>query len=130
MTDGRLPAVVLLPVLIGACAGASASPSPTPPSACVKAAQDVQGSVVAFSRSTVRAIQLLPAVNSNPQLDSYPSDEAAIICYIDGAIQKAPPPPATGPIPPPFDRAVFVVVGSTSILIAAGYRQNLPTQSP
>jgi hypothetical protein len=86
--------------------------------------------VSAAFTSTVSAIQKLPAVANNPQLDGYSSDQAATVCYIDGQIPKGPPPGTSGTIPPSFDRAVVVVVGQDTIFISAGYSQDLPIQAP
>jgi hypothetical protein len=102
------------------------------PEACVSAAINDGGTVAAAFDSTVGAIRRLPAARDNPQLSAYASDEPAVVCYIDGQIPKGPPPPANPSItlPPSFDRAVLVVVGSDVLFIAAGYRDSLPIQPP
>lgn len=141
----RLLICLVLMAVAAGCSTAGASPLPsvhngqvtvTPspmtevPAACLSAAQDYQGTVSAAFTSTVGAIRKLPAVADNPQLDGYSSDDVATVCYIDGEIPKGPPPGTSGTIPPSFDRAVLVVVGQSTFLVAAGYRQNLPTQAP
>lgn len=128
----KAPALVPLVIvpLLAACAAGSANTAPSPPAGCLTTAHDDQGTVAAFYNSTVAAIRRLPAVADNPQLAGYADQEPATVCYIDGQIPKGPPPPISGTIPPSFDRAVIVVVGDTTIFVAAGYRTNLPTQSP
>jgi hypothetical protein len=86
--------------------------------------------VSAAFTSTIGAIQKLPTVAGNSQLNGYSSDQSATVCYIDGQIPKGPPPGTSGTIPPSFDRAVVVVVGQDTIFVAAGYSQNLPIQAP
>lgn len=125
--------VVLIPLLLAACGASPAgteSASSTPPTACVTAARDDHGTVVASFRSTVGVMRQLAIAASDPQLASYPIDEEATICYIDGRIPKGPPPPQSGTIPPSFDRAVLVVIRDQVYIVAAGYRQNLPIQAP
>lgn len=102
----------------------------TAPAACSAVAQDDRGTVSAAFTSTVGAILRLPVVASNPQLDGYSSDQAATICYIDGQIPQGPPPGTSGTIPPSFDRAIVVIVGHDTIMVVAGYRQDLPIQAP
>ena len=129
--------LVLLPALLADCVGsATATPrfpgqsAPSPPTACLTTARDDQGVVAAFFPSTIGAIRALPAVRDNPQLARYSTDQPATVCYIDGQIPKGPPPPASGTIPPSFDRAVIVVADQSAIFVSAGYRQNLPIESP
>ena len=86
--------------------------------------------MAAWFPSTIGAIRALPAVSGNPQLARYSADQSATVCYIDGQIPKDPPPPMSGTIPPSFDRAVVVVVDQNAIFVSAGYRQNLPIESP
>jgi hypothetical protein len=124
---------VLLSFVLGACTGLPAPGSGAtalqPPAGC-RSADDDSGSVAAAFASNVGAIRRLPAVANNAQLSAYADDEAATVCYIDGEIPKAPPPPSSGSIPPSFDRAVVVVVGDEGYFIAAGYQQGLSIQAP
>jgi len=99
------------------------------PAACLSAARDDNGTVVAFFSSTVGAIRKLPTAVQNQNLAAHADSEAATVCYIDGEIPKGPPPPISGTVPPSFDRAVMVVVGEDAFMVAAGYRQNLPIQA-
>lgn len=102
------------------------------PVACVTMALEDHGSVTAFFASTVGAIRAVPAARNDEQLATYPSDGAASICYIDGQIPKGPPipPDPSATVPPSFDRAVLVVIGQDTFMVAAGYRQNLPIKAP
>lgn len=75
-----------------------------------------------------------------PELDAY--GEAAelvaafedgddAICWIDGEVSKAPPPPESGEVRPSFDRAVVRVSASgDATLIRAGYRTDMPVEEP
>lgn len=126
----RLALILVVPLLAACAAVGSASLATSPPSGCATAARDDQGTVAAFYNSTVAAIRRLPAVNDNPQLAGYEGQQPATVCYIDGQIPKGPPPPMSGTTPPSYDRAVIVVVGDTSLFMAAGYRTSLPTQRP
>ncbi len=127
----RRPLALILPVvLVAVVGGALIGMRSTAPTACSAIAQDDHGTVSAAFTSTVGAVQKLPAVANNPQLDGYSSDQAATVCYIDGQIPKGPPPGTTGTIPSSFDRAVVVIVGSDTIFVSAGYSQDLPIQAP
>jgi hypothetical protein len=127
----RRPLALILPVvLVAAVGGAFMAMRSTTPTACSAVAQDDHGTVSAAFTSTIGAIQKLPAVAGNSQLNGYSSDQSATVCYIDGQIPKGPPPGTSGTIPPSFDRAVVVVVGQDTIFVSAGYSQNLPIQAP
>jgi len=67
------------------------SASSTPPTACLTAARDDHGVVVASFRSTVGAMRQLAIAASDPELANYPINDEATICYIDGQIPKGPP---------------------------------------
>jgi hypothetical protein len=133
MSPGRFSVVLLVPVVLVGCVGSgSIASGAVAPAACISVAHDDAGTVAAAFPSTVGAIRRLPAVRDNPQLAGFAADQPATVCYIDGQIPKGPPPPddPSATIPPSFDRAVLVVVGQTSVFIAAGYRQNMPIQAP
>ena len=129
----RMSRVVVLPVLLAACGASPAgtgSPSQAPPAACLSAAHDDNGVVAASFRSTVGALRQMPAVDHLAALATYPINEEATVCYVDGQIPRGPLPPPSGTIPPSFDRAVYVVIRGQAYFVSAGYRQYLPIQSP
>ncbi len=130
LTRRRLLLLLLPVVIILAGVGAFLAMRPTIPAGCSAVAHDDHGTVSAAFTSTVGAIKKLHAVAGSPQLDGYASDQTATICYIDGEIAKGPPPEPNGTIPPSFDRVVIVVVGQDTILVSAGYSQDLPIQAP
>jgi hypothetical protein len=141
-TAGTLAAaaIVILVFSLGprtGTGGPATSPTDSPapigtevPASCVAAANDTNGTVAASFRSTIGAIRQLPAVADNPQLASYADSAAATVCYVDGQIPKGPPLPASGTIPPSFDRTVLVVVGGQTYVISAGYSQDMPIHEP
>ena len=51
-------------------------------------------------------------------------ESAAVVCYIDGSVPKAPPGDD------PYDRAVIVVAGEHAELVIAGYHDQLPVEAP
>lgn len=101
-------------------------------SACAAAAREMvaDGQVVGAFASTIDHIRQVVVVGDNPQLSGFESSSSATLCYIDGGIGKGPEPPQSGSPEPLFNRAVVVIVNQTPILIATGYRDALPIQSP
>jgi len=71
------------------------------------------------------------AIRAQPSaVGDYAIDEDAAVCYIDGQIPKGPPPPQSGTIPPSFDREVIVVIRDQAYFVSAGYRRNMPIETP
>jgi hypothetical protein len=98
---------------------------------CAVAARGYAGTVVGSFDTTVGAIRGLNPHPASPALwPDLPPDHAAVLCYIDGQVAMAPPPPASGPLPEPFDRVVMGVVDGTPVMIMAGYRDALPVKAP
>jgi hypothetical protein len=55
----------------------------------------------------------------------------AVLCYLDGTVNKAPPPTPDGPEPVPFDRAVVAVLEDASVIgVTLGYQDTLPVHAP
>jgi hypothetical protein len=99
--------------------------------ACAVAAGGYAGAVVGSFETTVGAIRGFDPHPANPALwpDISP-DHPAVLCYIDGQIAMAPPPPASGPLPESFDRVVIGVVDGAPVTVMAGYRDGLPVKAP
>lgn len=121
-------AIAVCAPLLAACQASVAVP--TSPPACVDAARNYNGSVVAYLTTTLGVVRGYSSVVNEPTLSKVSADTPALICYIDGEIGKAPPPPVVGSPPPPFDRAVVVAVAGTATLVIAGYQANIPLPSP
>lgn len=98
---------------------------------CARVAPDYSGTVVGSFNTTVGSVRALEPRAAQPQRwpDLAP-DHAAVLCYIDGEIAKAPPPGPNGEVSEPFDRAVIAIVDGHSELIIAGYRDLLPIRAP
>jgi len=136
----RVAAIVVIAfaLVFGGCAtvGSVASDSPTktsPPTtdACASAAVAYTGRVAGSFVTTIGAIRAMALNVHDPNhWSGLAADHAAVLCYIDGQISKAPPPPAFGTVPPSFDRVVAVVIDGQPDLIAAGYRDNVPLVAP
>jgi hypothetical protein len=107
----------------------SAAPTADP---CAASAAAYNGVVAGSFVTTAGAIRRLEPLHIEPELfTGLPDSHPAMLCYIDGQIPKAPPPPLTsGTIPPSFDRAVIAVIDGQSDFIIAGYRDNLPVVAP
>jgi hypothetical protein len=144
--------LLLLLALVACSAGAGAATpvatatgagaTPTPPEAtaspaelaaaqtCKGVATDSYGpdaKVAGAFRTTVGEIRsLVPMTGSTGPLGTTPSTEEATLCYVDGAVPKAPPPGGGEP----FDRAVLAVVAGRAELIMAGYRDQVPVRVP
>jgi hypothetical protein len=106
-------------------------PRPSAADACASAAGGYAGTVVGSFDTTVGAIRGLEPHRANPaRWPGLPPDHAAVLCYIDGQVAMAPPPPASGPVAESFDRVVIGVVDGTPVMIMAGYRDGLPVKAP
>ena len=63
--------------------------------------------------------------------DARSAGTGAVLCYLDGAVAKAPPPTPGGPDPAPFDRVVVAVLDDGSVTaVVLGYRENIPVHAP
>jgi hypothetical protein len=102
---------------------------PSPPVACVTAAQNYNGQVVGFTVTTLRVVRGYTVVGDDPALAGVSPDEPAYMCYIDGQIGMAPPPQPNATPSPPFDRAIVIAGGGTNDLVTAGYREDMPLPS-
>jgi hypothetical protein len=55
----------------------------------------------------------------------------AVLWYLDGAVDKAPPPAPGGPASTPFDREVVAVLSDGSVVgVAAGSAEHLSVHAP
>ena len=120
-------------LLVSSCAiatlGGCATFAPPPAEACRRAVVPYAGVVArAFDTTIERLRRLEPfPVNRWPAL---PADHRATLCYIDGAIGKAPPPRPDGQRFPTYDRAVVAIVDGEATMIRAGYRDEIVVGAP
>lgn len=55
----------------------------------------------------------------------------AVLCYLDGTIDKAPPPAPDGTATVPFNRAIIAVLEDGSVTaVTLGYQGNIPVHAP
>lgn len=55
----------------------------------------------------------------------------AVLCYLDGTVNKAPPPTPDEPEPVPFNRAVMAVLEDGSVIaVTLGYQGSIPVRPP
>lgn len=92
---------------------------------CDELASERGGVTVGGYATTLRGVRQAYPAQAWPGLTEH---SAAIVCFIDGPVPKAPPAGAGEP----FDRAVFVVINGSALMVAAGYQTSLPirTQRP
>lgn len=118
-------------------AGAQATTSPTAPppqfpfsdpdaqAVCERLAPEWSGTAVGAFTTTLGRVRRLGTFAAAPdRWDGLSDLTPTVVCYVDGAIPKAPP---DGP---PYDRAVVAVVNGEADLIIAGYRSQLPVEVP
>jgi hypothetical protein len=99
--------------------------------ACAVPGREYAGPVVGAFNTTIGAISALLPSGGQPQaLQGQPAGHAAILCYVDAEIPKAPPPGPNGEIRGPYNRIVLVIVDGVATLIQAGYRDQLPISAP
>ena len=56
---------------------------------------------------------------------------AAVLCYLDGTVNKAPPPIPGGRESAPFNRSVVAVLeDGSSIAVTLGYQETIPVHAP
>jgi hypothetical protein len=92
---------------------------------CDNFAPDWSGVAVGSFPTTLGRVRRLGPLRATPdRWQGLPDETAAIVCYIDGSVPKAPP---GGP---PYDRAVIAVVGGRADLVLAGYRSRMPVETP
>jgi hypothetical protein len=149
----RLVLVGLLLVALTACApstrslepssAATATPAPSSSSRatasaglpaadpCAGAAAAYSGQTVASFATTIGAIRAMATLSIQPgRWPDLADGHPAVLCYVDGHVAMAPPPPASGTPLPTFDRAVVVVIDRQVELVMAGYRDRLPIVAP
>jgi hypothetical protein len=101
------------------------------PEACADAATNYDGEVVGVFMTTVGAIRgLSPLPSDQPKWPELSSDHSAILCYVDGAVAKAPPPGPDGEVAEPFDRLVIGIADGEAVVVVAGYRDTLEVRAP
>jgi hypothetical protein len=123
--DKRLAAVSAGVGFLLLIAGCDAFPTrPSAASVCAAQALTYRGVVVGSFDTVLGRVRMLGPLPAEPDRwpgkpDSYP----AALCYIDGEIPHAPPQAD------PFDRVLVSVVDNQPLVIAAGYRRNLPIRA-
>jgi hypothetical protein len=124
----------------------SATASNAPETACESALQPGLTVVRAFgttvggvrqwqaqqiSRDSARAGEAAPSGSQSTWSSEKSATSKAVLCYLDGTINKAPPQPAGGAAPEPFNRAVVAVLeDGSAIAVTLGYQQNIPVNAP
>ncbi|MGI8828279.1 MAG: hypothetical protein ACR2I5_00715 [Candidatus Limnocylindria bacterium] len=84
----------------------------------------------AFVTTAARVRSLYPnAAQMIPEAEE-PDHALIVLCYLDGALPKGPPPTEDGQPPPSFDRAVIAVVGETGIPLTMGYQEHIRVADP
>jgi hypothetical protein len=79
--------------------------------------------VGAFATTVSKVRELTPGI-APARWPDLPGESAAVVCFLDGAVPKAPPGGE------PYDRAVIAVSGEHAELIIAGHREHLPVAPP
>jgi hypothetical protein len=98
---------------------------------CAAAATQYNGQVTRSFVTTIGAILAVPMLHiQSGRWPGLANSHTAVLCYIDGQIPMGPPPPASGSIPPSFDRAVIVVIDGQIEPLMAGYRDQVPIVAP
>ncbi|MBA2489946.1 MAG: hypothetical protein ACR2LP_01720 [Candidatus Limnocylindrales bacterium] len=130
-----LLALPLASLALGACqvigAPFSLGPSRLAAEACAGPAREYSGSVSGSFDTTVGAIRAVGSRSAVPApWPDLPPGHAAVLCYIDGRMGKAPPAGQDGEGRESFDRAIVGVVDGDLQMIVAGYRDQLPVPTP
>lgn len=126
--------------------GAPADASTAPATACQPALQPGLTVVGAFdtsvagirqwqaqqvSRDAQRSGQASPSGQSTTWSSEQSATAKAVLCYLDGTINKAPPELPSGTVPEPFDRSVVAVLqDGTVIAVSLGSQKNIPVNAP
>ena len=119
----------VLPLVSLVVLGCGDSSPSSAAAACANAARDYAGTSVGSFATTVGAIRQLSPAAGSQLWPSFAPATSAVLCYIDAAIAKGPPPGPEGSIRDPFDRVVVGLVDGQSKMILAGYRSQLPVPS-